>query len=125
PVQAEPVTRAVATALGVDTTVDGFAPIPDEQFVAVLPKLAGLDLRTASATDPLVGLSPFGLVLDEQPADTLANGPAADIALLIGTNTEEGNLYLVPQGNFESSQQADVLAAAGQDRKSTRLNSSH
>ncbi|WP_280461493.1 carboxylesterase/lipase family protein [Nocardia carnea] len=114
PEQAERVTRAAATALGVDTTVDGFAAIPDEQFVAVLPKLAGLDLRTASATDPLVGLSPFGLVLDEQPADTLANGPAADIALLIGTNTEEGNLYLVPQGNFESSQQADVLAAAGQ-----------
>ncbi|NKY60968.1 carboxylesterase/lipase family protein [Nocardia flavorosea] len=114
PEQAERVTRAAAAELGVDTTADGFADIPDEQFVAVLPKLTGLDLRTASAIDPLVGLSPFGLVLDEQPADTLANGPAADIDLLIGTNTEEGNLYLVPQGNFENSQQADVLAVAGQ-----------
>lgn len=114
PEQAERVTRAAATELSVDPTVDGFADIPDEQFVAVLPKLTGLDLRTASATDPLVGLSPFGLVLDEQPADTLANGPAADIDLLIGTNTEEGNLYLVPQGNFENSQPADVLAVAGQ-----------
>jgi para-nitrobenzyl esterase len=112
PEQAERVTRAVAAELGVEPTADGFGNISDEQFVAVLPKLAGLDLQTASAADPLVGLSPFSLVLDEQPADALAKGPAADVALLIGTNTEEGNLYLVPQGKFESSQRPDVLAAA-------------
>ena len=112
PEQAGRVTSAAAEALGVDPTTDAFAGISDEQFVAVLPRLAGLDLQTSSSTDPLVGLSPLSLVLDEQPADALANGPAADVALLIGTNTEEGNLYLVPQGNFETSQQADVLAAA-------------
>jgi para-nitrobenzyl esterase len=114
PEQADRVTRAVATELGVMPTADGLANIFDEQFVAVLPKLAGLDLQTASAADPLVGLSPFSLVLDEQPADALAKGPAADVALLIGTNTEEGNLYLVPQGRFETSQRADVLALAAQ-----------
>lgn len=113
PEQAGRVTRAAAVALGVEPSVAGFAGIPDEQFIDVLPQLAGLDLRTASAFDPLVGLSPFSLVCNEQPADALDGGPAADIALLIGTNTEEGNLYLVPQGNFESSQQADVLGAAG------------
>lgn len=112
PEQAQRVTHAAAAQLGVSPTVDGFANIPDEQFVTVLPTLAGLDLQTASATDPLVGLSPFSLALDEQPADTLANGPASDVTLLIGTNTEEGNLYLVPQGKFETSQQPDVLAAA-------------
>jgi para-nitrobenzyl esterase len=114
PEQAGRVASAAAAALSVDPTADTFAGISDEQFVAVLPKLAGLDLQTASAADPLVGLSPFSLVLDEQPADTLAEGPAADVALLIGTNTEEGNLYLVPQGKFETSQHADVLAAAAQ-----------
>lgn len=114
PEQAERVTSAAAAELGVEPTADGFADIPDEQFVAVLPTLAGLDLRTATATDPLVGLSPFSLVLDEQPADSLAHGPAADIALLIGTNNEEGNLYLVPQGTFDSSRHADVLAVAAQ-----------
>ncbi|WP_412482052.1 carboxylesterase/lipase family protein [Mycolicibacterium frederiksbergense] len=114
PEQAERVTRAAAAKLGVEPTADGFADIPDEQFVTVLPTLAGLDLRTATATDPLVGLSPFSLVLDQQPADALAHGPAADVALLIGTNTEEGNLYLVPQGTFDTSQHDDVLAVAAQ-----------
>ncbi len=114
PEQAARVTRAVAAELDVEPTVDGLADIPDEQFVAVLPRLAGLDLRTATATDPLVGLSPLSLVLDPQPTDALALGPAADVALLIGTNTEEGNLYLVPQGSFDTSQHGDVVAVAVQ-----------
>lgn len=114
PEQAARVTRAAADALGVEPTVDGLAVVPDEQCVAILPRLAGLDLRTATDTDPLVGLSPFSLVLDHQPADSLARGPGADVALLIGTNTEEGNLYLVPQGTFDTSQHADVVAVAAQ-----------
>jgi para-nitrobenzyl esterase len=114
PEQAARVTCAAADQLDVELTVDGLADIPDEKFVAVLATLAGLDLRTATATDPLVGLSPFSIVLDEQPADALAKGPAADVALLIGTNTEEGNLYLVPQGQFETTQRVDVLAVAAQ-----------
>lgn len=114
PEQSQRVTHAAATELGITATVDRFANVPDEHFVAVLPKLAGLDLRTSTATDPLMGLSPFSIVLDHQPVDTLAHGPAADVVLLIGTNTEEGNLYLVPQGTFEGSEHADVLAAARQ-----------
>ncbi|WKG01366.1 carboxylesterase/lipase family protein [Mycolicibacterium sp. HK-90] len=114
PEQAARVTHAAAVRLSAQPTVDGLAGIPDEQFIAVLPTLAGIDLRTATATDPLVGLSPFSLVLDRQPADALAHGPAADVALLIGTNTEEGNLYLVPQRIFETSGHADVVAVAAQ-----------
>ncbi|QFZ17807.1 carboxylesterase/lipase family protein [Saccharothrix syringae] len=112
PEQARRVTTAAATALSVDGTSDAFADIPDERFLEVLPALSGVDLRTDTATDPLVGLSPFGLVLPAQPADSLAAGPAAEVDLLIGTNTEEGNLYLVPQGAFERSTDADVLAVA-------------
>jgi para-nitrobenzyl esterase len=120
PEQAARVTRAAAAEWGVEPTADGLADIPDEQFVAVLPALAGLDLRTATDTDPLVGLSPFSVVLDRQPADALAHGPAADVALLIGTNTEEGNLYLVPQGRFDTSQHADLLAVAAQTHSDPR-----
>jgi para-nitrobenzyl esterase len=112
PEQARRVTRAAATALGVAPTVDAFADIPDERFLEILPALAGLDLRTETATDPLVGLSPFSVVLPEQPADSLPNGPAAEVDLLIGTNTEEGHLYLVPQGNLDDSTNADVQATA-------------
>ncbi|WP_067839342.1 carboxylesterase/lipase family protein [Nocardia lijiangensis] len=112
PEQAQRVTAAAAAALGVEPTAEAFAAIPDERFLEILPALGGLDLRTGTATDPLVGLSPFSLVLPVQPADGLADGPAADVDLLIGTNTEEGHLYLVPQGNLEPSTEADVLAVA-------------
>ncbi|MGH4033504.1 carboxylesterase/lipase family protein [Actinomycetota bacterium Odt1-20B] len=112
PEQARRVTAAAAGALGVAPTAEAFAPIPDERLLAVLPALAGLDLRTATATDPLAGLSPFSLVLTVQPADALADGPAADVDLLIGTNTEEGHLYLAPQGDLESTTEADLLALA-------------
>ncbi|MGE0214503.1 carboxylesterase/lipase family protein [Mycolicibacterium sp.] len=119
PEQARRVTHAAAAQFGVEPTVGGFADVPDERFVAVLPALAGLDLRTASAADPLAGLSAFSLVLDRQPADALADGPAGGVDLLIGTNTEEGNLYLVPQGNpdeLRSAQLGDTLFGAGSAR---------
>ncbi|WP_434440805.1 carboxylesterase/lipase family protein [Lentzea sp. E54] len=112
PEQARRVTASAAATLGVDPTADAFATIPDERFLEILPALAGLDLRTSTATDPLAGLSPFSVVLPVQPADGLPDGPARDVDLLIGTNTEEGHLYLVPQGNLESSTNADVLAIA-------------
>jgi para-nitrobenzyl esterase len=106
--QAARVTDAVATALGIEPTVADFAEVPDEQFLEVLPKLAGLDLRTSTQFDPLLGLSPFSLVLDRQPADVVAAGGGAKVALIVGTNTEEGNLYLVPQGNLATSTADDL-----------------
>ncbi|MFI6170622.1 carboxylesterase/lipase family protein [Nocardia sp. NPDC051052] len=113
PEQAQRVTAVAAAALAVEPTVEAFAAIPDERFLAVLPALSGLDLRTGTATDPLVGLSPFSLVLPVQPADGLADGPAGDVDLLIGTNTAEGRLYVVPAGTLESTTEADLLAVAG------------
>ncbi|USX53481.1 carboxylesterase family protein [Lentzea sp. HUAS12] len=98
PEQAERVTAALADVLGV--APEAFADVPDERFVEALPSLAGLDLRTATAADPLAGLSPFSLVLPVQPADALPDEP---VDLLIGTNTEEGRLYLVPKGNLDTA----------------------
>lgn len=112
PEQAQRVTGAAAKALGVAPTTEAFAEISDERFVEILPKLAGLDLQTKTANDPLVGLSPFSLVSSRQPADALGDGPAAEVDLLIGTNTEEGHLYLVPQASFDGSTDDDVLAVA-------------
>ncbi|MEU3060514.1 carboxylesterase/lipase family protein [Streptomyces subrutilus] len=112
PEQARRVSAAAAAALGVEPTAEAFAAIPDSRFLAVLPALAGLDLRTGTAGDPLAGLSPFGPVLPVQPADALADGPAAEIDLLIGTNAQEGHLYLAPQGVLESTTRAELLAFA-------------
>ncbi|GIH64478.1 carboxylesterase/lipase family protein [Microbispora siamensis] len=112
PEQAARVTRAAAHALGVEAHADAFAGIPDLRLVEVMPELSGIDLRTDTHSDPLIGLSPFSIVLDRQPAEAVAAGRGDGVDLLVGTNTEEGNLYLAPFGNLSTSTAADVHAAA-------------
>ncbi|MEU5977868.1 carboxylesterase family protein [Streptomyces sp. NPDC047315] len=119
--QAARVTRKAGAALGVAPTAAAFAGVPDEEFVDVVPELGGLDLRTATRADPLMGLSPFGLVLARQPAES----PLADVDLLIGTNAEEGNLYLVPQGELTSSTADDVRATAAAHGSAAPLVAAH
>nr|WP_235718496.1 carboxylesterase family protein [Mycolicibacterium goodii] len=106
--QAARVAHKAAEVLGIDPVLDDFARIPDERLTGVVAELAGLDLRTADRFDPLVGLSPFSLVADGQPAADAH----PDLGVLIGTTSEEGNLYLVPQGQFASSTAEDVRALA-------------
>ncbi|MFE6049995.1 carboxylesterase/lipase family protein [Kitasatospora sp. NPDC056446] len=110
--QAARVTAAAAAALGVEPHVDAFAGVSDECLVAAASELAGIDLRTATHHDPLIGLSPFSLVLDTQPAEAVAAGHGSDVDLLVGTNTEEGLLYLVPVGRYASSTAEDVARTA-------------
>ena len=110
--QAARVTHRAATLLGVSPTAADFAGVPVEELVGVVPKLAGLDLRTETRFDPLVGLSAFSVVLDVQPAESVENGTAADIPLLLGTNAQEGNLYVVPGGGFADSTEQDALNVA-------------
>ncbi|POX36238.1 carboxylesterase, partial [Streptomyces sp. Ru73] len=110
--QAARVTTAAAAALGVEPHAGAFADISDERLVAAASRLAGIDLHTDAHRDPLIGLSPFSLVLDTQPAESVAAGLSAGIDLLIGTNTEEGNLYLVPVGKYATSTAGDVDDAA-------------
>ncbi|MFF2921128.1 carboxylesterase/lipase family protein [Streptomyces celluloflavus] len=110
--QAARVTRAAAESLGIAPHADAFADISDERLVEAASGLAGIDLRTATHRDPLAGLSPFAPVLDTQPAASVAAGVGAGGDLLIGTNTEEGNLYLVPVGRYAASTAGDVDAVA-------------
>ncbi|GHA67388.1 carboxylic ester hydrolase [Streptomyces tauricus] len=110
--QAARVTRAAAEALGVEPRVDAFADVSDDRLVEAGSRLAGIDLQTQTHHDPLIGLSPFSLVLDTQPAESVAAGLSSAIHLLIGTNTEEGNLYLVPVGKYATSTAGDVDDAA-------------
>jgi para-nitrobenzyl esterase len=98
--QASIVTEAVGRELGVDATAAALAEVSDQRLVDLVPKLAGLDLRTPTHHDPLGGITPFSLVLDQQPA-TAVRG---DVDLLIGSNLDEGSLYLRPD--------EDVLAIA-------------
>ncbi|MER7016155.1 carboxylesterase family protein [Saccharopolyspora sp. NPDC000359] len=108
PEQAQVVARAAATALGIEPTVAAFSAVPDEQLVELVPALSGLDLRTAEDFDPLMGLTPFDVVLERQPADS----DLAEVELLVGSTAEEGNLYLAPQGTLATSTAADVKELA-------------
>jgi para-nitrobenzyl esterase len=110
--QAARVTKAAAESLGIEPHADAFTEISDDRLVDAASRLAGIDLRTATHHDPLIGLSPFSLVLDTQPAESVAVGLSADIDLLIGTNTEEGNLYLAPVDKYSTSTAQDVDDAA-------------
>ncbi|MWA09036.1 carboxylesterase/lipase family protein [Streptomyces sp. BA2] len=113
PEQAARVTKAAAAALGIAPRADAFEAVPDVRLVEATARLGGIDLRTTTAYDPLIGLSPFSVVADRQPADAVAAGlGSTGIDLLIGTNAEEGNLYLVPSGAYATSTMADVRAAA-------------
>ncbi|CAL9668164.1 carboxylesterase/lipase family protein [Streptomyces sp. enrichment culture] len=112
PEQAVRVTESACAALGVPPRADALAGVPDERLVATAAELVGIDLATASHRDPLLGLSPFSLVLGTQPAGCVAQGTGAGVDLLIGTNSEEGNLYLAPAGRYAGSEAADVEAVA-------------
>ncbi|MEV5887892.1 carboxylesterase/lipase family protein [Nonomuraea fuscirosea] len=115
--QAARVTRAAAAALGVEPRAESFADVPDRRLVEVISELSGIDLRTVTHHDPLIGLSPFSVVLDQQPAEAVAAGRGAAVDLLAGTTTEEGNLYLAPFGTLSSSTDADVTAAAARSHR--------
>ncbi|MER7722372.1 carboxylesterase family protein [Streptomyces sp. NPDC096323] len=106
--QAARVTKAAAEELGIAPHADAFADICDERLVEAASRLAGIDLRTETHHDPLIGLSPFSLVLDTQPAVSVGAGLSADADLLVGINTEEGNLYLVPVDKYATSTAGDV-----------------
>ena len=110
--QAARVTRAAAEALGAEPHVDAFAEISDDRLVGVASRLVGSDLQTRTHHDPLIGLSPFSLVLDTQSAASVTAGLSADADLLIGANTEEGHLHLVPVDKYATSTTEDIDDAA-------------
>jgi len=100
------VAAALARHLGVEPTVEGFAAVPIDDLVAGQAALAA---RIAAAPNPaewgeiprnLMAFEPAidGEVVPARPIDQLADGVAADVEVLIGSNTDEWALFLVPSG---------------------------
>lgn len=112
PDQAARVTARAGELLGVDADIGTLAGLSDPDLADLGAALTGIDLRTRDRFDPLLGLSAFSVVLNTQPADALAAGHGAAIPLLIGTNAEEGRLYLAPQGALGNSTEQDVMTLA-------------
>ena len=97
----------LGSMLGIAPTRDGFASVtPDKAFNAieqVSKPTTRIDLRDAAGLEPLFGLSRFAPVhgddvLPVAPLEALKRGAGSQIDVLIGSNSEEMNLYLVPTG---------------------------
>jgi para-nitrobenzyl esterase len=110
--QAQLVTDAAARELGIPATARAWEKVPDACLVDVVSGLATIDLRTATHHDPLGGITKLGLVLDQQPVTAIAAGAGGDVDLLIGSNRDEGSLYLAPLGLLPTTTDADVLATS-------------
>jgi para-nitrobenzyl esterase len=120
------VTAALAERLGVDATVDGFAAVPVADLVAAQAELSA---SIAAAPDPAVwgeiashmmAFEPVvdGDVIPARPIDRLADGVAADVDVLIGSNADEHALFLVPSGVVDyvsDDHLAMALASIGAD----------
>jgi para-nitrobenzyl esterase len=98
----------LAKMLGVSADKAGFASVPPgARMIDAVEKVGmpttRLDLRDAEGLEPVFGISRFipvhgDDVLPEKPIDALKTGAGAEVDLLIGTNAEEMNLYLIPTG---------------------------
>ncbi len=133
----------LAKMMRIPASVDGFRSRSIEQALSALKKVslptANIDLRNPDKREPAFGLSRFlpvygDDVLPEHPVTALKNGAGAEIDLIVGTNTEEMNLYFVPSGvrrkigkflahfaTKKSEPQArDILKAYGIDERGKR-----
>ncbi len=101
-------TRRLARILGIPPGLDGFRSCSPQQCIDAVnkvskPGLFGIDLRDDSGREPAFGLSRFlpiygDDVLPEIPLAAMRGGRGAGVELLIGSNREEMNLYMVPTG---------------------------
>ncbi|MBO9712014.1 carboxylesterase family protein [Sphingomonas sp.] len=98
----------LAKLLGVTPDRDGFASVePGSRLLDALETVAKpttrINLCDAGGHEPAFGISRFlpvhgDDVLPEPPLEALKRGVGAEVDLLIGSNAEEMNLYLVPTG---------------------------
>lgn len=104
---AQRLTKRLAKILRIQPTLEGFRSRTPAECVQALVKVSkptsGIDLRNPDGREPAFGLSRFlpvygDDVLPDYPDEALKKGAGADIELIVGTNTEEMNLYFVPSG---------------------------
>ena len=98
----------LAEKLGVDATLEAIAAVPLDRLVMAQ---VGLSADVFERPDPArwgevaANQMPFepiidGEVLPARPIDRIAGGASADVDVLIGTNSEEERLFMVPNGTL-------------------------
>jgi para-nitrobenzyl esterase len=101
------VVTKLAKLLRIAPDPPGFASASPEAVFDAMETIgaptARIDLRDENGREPVFGISRFipvhgDDVLPVQPLEALKQGAGSGVDLLIGTNAEEMNLYLVPTG---------------------------
>ncbi|MCS7475333.1 carboxylesterase/lipase family protein [Umezawaea endophytica] len=106
PATARLIGTRLAAILGVAPTREAVAEVPVERLLAAQDQVArevGAKPRVGRWGDVARNLMPFepvvdGDVLPAAPIAAVAAGVSAEVDVLIGTNTEEARLFLVPTG---------------------------
>jgi len=128
--QATRVAARLGEILGMNASRESFASLSFEQIVAAQSQLlpGSLDLTTAQDTDPTGGLTLFmpvrdGDLISTQPVDAIRRGASATVDLLLGTNSQEMNLYYVPTGllNLIDSDEKVCASIGGRHPQSESL----
>lgn len=126
---AQRLVRKVAKLLGVAPTKAGFSSASVEACLDAVQKVSQpatrLDLRGKDGREPVFGISRFvpvhgDDVLPLQPLEALKQGAGSDIDVLIGTNAEEMNLYLVPTGVRDKTGGLLAIYVLGRSQPSAR-----
>jgi para-nitrobenzyl esterase len=113
---------AVAGELGVAPDADAVRGFGFDRTLAAQETLSDPvrrgDLREPDGVDPGFGLGGFlpvigDDVLPEHPLRAVAAGSAADVDVVVGSNSEEMNLYYVPTGVVDVVNDAQVRAVIG------------
>ena len=126
------VTKAFCAALALPPTAAALGDLPGRRLTQALASMPRIDHAAHGLLDPALGNSPLkpvtdGELLAGQPAAVLRDtGRSPATELLIGSNTQEGNLYLVPQSAARPVTEDDLAAiAARRSHEPERLISSY
>jgi len=113
------VTKAFCAALALPPTATALGDLPEHRLTEALASMPRIDHAAHGLLDPTLGNSPLkpvtdGELLAGQPAAVLRDtGRSPATELLIGSNAQEGNLYLVPQSAARPVTEDDLAAIAG------------
>jgi carboxylesterase type B len=115
------VLHRLAETLGIEATREAIAAIPLDRLHAAQLELE-FDLLTCPdperwGAEVALSVMPWqpvidGEVIPARPLDRVAAGAGGNVDLMVGTNTDEHRLFLVPVGAIDSATLGDVLGVA-------------
>lgn len=100
------ISHYLAQKLGVEPTLEAIAAVPVNRLLQAQVELSGDVINNPNPAlwgDVAANRMPFEPVIDGdilavRPIDRLATGAGANVAVMVGTNTEEQRFFLVPNG---------------------------